>query len=316
MITASTYPTTLPKVQRGSGHFAIIDPYKYCPELDAVIAVAKSKGYRLPTDYQLRCLNDYINEQKSNGIWQRKDLLYNFLYNSLYSRQLTLAGLEGTNFYPSIESFCRLNLINPLKYELDKVFYSPTDTINPYYSPIGAINPNNAYPGYYNTNFIPGVDGVNWSRNSASITSYFSNFRDQSAINFPCGSSNSTISCSSTFSPNNGGNTRGAINRTGTGANVLVSSVSSGVGFHHLDRSASNLTSYYKNGVFVTSNTFASATLDTTYPFFICARNVSGTGIRYFANPLGMISFNSSLGATLQKIDYEIFTQFRTKLGY
>jgi hypothetical protein len=324
MITASTYPTTLPRVSRGSGHFHISDPYKYCAELDLVIQVAKSKGYQLPTDYQLRCLNDLINELKSNTIFSRYDFLYVQGYGSLRSFILTndglAAGVLGTtkeHFTDTLEKFVGLNIVNPNRYELIRIPSSRPRI--PYYNAKGWINVQGLASGSFNTQYVAGVNGVNWTQNNAGISVYScdTTFYTSAANSVIIGDRDSVTggvtrsSCS--LIPSNGTHAQCQINSAGTTFNIANTD---GRGFFRLERTASNLNTLYRNGVQLGTNTQASLAVTSIQPIYLMARNLDGVQNVSFGGGLSFASAGGALGSTLQKIEYELFTRFRTKLEF
>jgi hypothetical protein len=315
--TASTYPTTQSKLtQRGSSHFHISDPYKYCKELDDVIAVAKSKGYMLCTDYQLRCLNEYIQEQKINGIWELTDFAYMFGYggvNNLGNRESLPSTLTG-----SIEQnlrFTYLNLKDPTRFELFRTVNGASNRNYPYQTPEGLKTGTGAAAdyGYLTMPVLLGSDTVNYSQNNAAFSIFLSsNVVDYptliNAICFGKQEASGTIS----FVASNGTASLIRINTSGAGANQISNSFYHG--YFVGDRSASNLTTLYRDGVSLGTTTRVSVALSSTiYPEIL---RLAGSSSVYRGFPIGILKLSASLGSSLQKTDYEIFTQFRTKLGY
>jgi hypothetical protein len=309
MHTASTYPTTLPKVQRGSSHFAIIDPYKYCAELDAVISVAKSKGYQLPTDYQLRCLNTYINEQISNGIWSKRDLLYLFGYGginvfqiSTNPRLLDNQVLRIQRELGALNNFVKLNFINPHKFEITCPLDSITNAYKIMLTDKGIFKvPASNTQTQYETNYVPSTDAVNYSLNNASQTTYSPSDLQVAEGNQFFINASGAINLLTLWN---------SINRTVYNINSTTqrskTGVTESVGYHHFERTSSVLTTYYKNGV----------SIDTTAAVSTSVPSVQITLLQRANIAMSFYALGLSLGATLQKIDYELFTQLRTKLGY
>jgi len=317
--TASTYPTTLPKTSRGSSYFHIVDPYKYCSELDLVIAVAKSKGYVLPTDYQLRMLNFYINEQKSNRIWELRDLVYVHGFNTLLNDGRGIGNPNKESQRSTIENFTKLNFKSPLQYELTRTTVIDASSARfPYLGATGWGN-GNGTNSYLSTGWTQ-ANGINWQQNSASFSVYVANNTNNIETAGECLGSIDTVAarCQLRFIPWRADNTAGIrINKTSGGLPTPIGTTTTNIGYWHGDRSASNLTTLFKDGISIGTVATASATMLSTQPIYITAFNSTGSiGNTFQAGLLSIVALGGSLGSTLQKIDYEIFTQFRTKLGY
>jgi len=298
-----------------SGVFSIT-PGRYCKEVENIIEIAKYKGYRLPTDYQLRMLNFYINEQKLNGIWVKRDFVYMFGYNSLFTRygkhENTSAGELNL-----LDSFTLIDLKKPTR----SATLVQTDQ-SPFFNEIGVKNNSSIVAdGYIDTNYYPTTDAINWTQDNASFCVYVSNrgtqvggggeqiigLRDSGVTRRICSLNIRTATDTTT----------GNLNRSNDGgeATFVAAGVSEVAGFHSLDRTASNLTTYYKNGASAGTSAQASGTFNSsTLSIWLLAGNPGGNEWR--RSGLSIACGGGSLGATLQKIDYDIFTQFRTKLGY
>lgn len=312
VIARTKYPNV------GKGVFSIPNQ-RYCKELEDVIAVANSKGYLLPTDYQLRMLNVYINELKLNRIWSKSDIHYVFGYggaNSIYPALTFGAGEPYRR--NNLGDFSKLNLINPNQFELTRGTNGATNKLSyPYHSTlgwkigIGAANDT----GYLDTGWIIGVNNVKYTLNDAGISFYMSTFDEGTGNDTITGFSDSVAGRTTTIVPSNGTNILVRINTSGAGANAISNTTSQG--YYIVERTASNLTTVYKNGVSIGTTARASLSLANTYPVYILSQNNTGTSSgAWLKNPLSFIRYGASLGATLQKTDYEIFTAFRTKLGY
>jgi hypothetical protein len=284
--------------------------------LDLVIQVAKSKGYQLPTDYQLKCLNVYINELISNGIWQRRDLLYVHGFNTLLNDGTGIGNPSSESKRYTIEKFASLNFKSPLQYELTRVTAGGTSARFPYLGAQGWGN-GSSTTSYLSTGWAQ-TNAVNWQQNSASFSLYISdNTNNNQGQGNVFGIQDTTANRSIRFFPWNASNVAGIRINTTAGIPVSIGSTSTNIGYWHGDRSASNLTTLYYNGVSNGTVNTASQTLTSNIPLFLTATNQIGTPINTFN--FGFVSsfaLGASLGATLQKIDFEIFTQFKNKLGY
>ncbi len=311
MITASTYPTTLPKTSRGSGHFHISDPYKYCRELDLVIQVAKSKGYQLPTDYQLRMLNFYIEELKSNGLFFNNDLLYWFGYNSLLTDVEYNSNTNIPNFTAqNIKDFTRLNIVNPLRNELT-IGVGLSMGNNPRLTKFGWQNS-------YNTGATQGVwlstgwasnQGVNYTQNNARITIGVSQYNDNVAGTFAMSGNGSGGTLSNIFMQWVNGDFRWRLNDNTTTASAVALTTKRGL--HSINRSASNAVQWYVNGVSTATKTTASSVVNANILTILTA-----VGINTFNQPIDYFKVGSSYTASQQLIETQIYNYMRSKLGY
>jgi len=291
-----------------SGVFSI--PSKFCKEVEDAILVAKYLGYQLPTDYQLRMLSFYINEQKLNGIWERADLVYLFGYNNLLQNDIdkisdvTEIMREQNDF-----KFCDINLKNPSKYLGQRVIIS--SNVNCHHTNRGlfkAIGTNENLPNEYLTGYDPSIDAVHFELNSASVTAFIGfgedglNASNNSTI--PAGIVDNVVNTGIRFNTWNGVNNRSGVLNNVTPENYGSAS-SNQNGYHHFERTASNALAWYLNSVSVQTRTGASTAIQAGEVRLV----------RRFSNTLTFFRLGASLGSTLQKIDYQIFTEFKTKLG-
>jgi hypothetical protein len=302
-----------------SGVFGIVTG-KYCKEVEDVIAVAKSKGYLIPSDFSLRIVSDCINELKSAGIWQYKDLLYWFSYNQLAMQNTT--PIANQPFYPKsfVSEFTYLNYINPKLYECTRlgnaIYPQPVITNKGWknFAPIGNI-------GILDTNWVAKDNAIKYSRNSASFcffipeelnditgsaTSYITGFRDGTNVR------------ASEINPYNGtANVAGFINDLNPG-NINIGASNSNPkknGYYCVERSASNLVTAYKDGVSIGTSTRASQTLLSAISLGVAGTKREAGNTTTFDSPTGYFSCGSHLGATLQKTEYEIIRNAFNRLG-
>jgi hypothetical protein len=294
-----------------SGVFGIVTG-KFCKEVEYCIAVAKSKGYVLPTDYQLRMLSYYINELKSNSIWSAFDLFYLFSYNSLLSNNNVKGTAVGNMLNDfNIGNFTKINLIEPDKYELQREdFSSPAGAWNPYYSKIGWDNSTNVSSGgkYFNTLWNPAL-ALKYSQNDAAITGFVENYNDRAACKI--GGVQPSSGARGHIQLQANGTWTGSINST---ANQNYSTGNaSNIGYHHVQRTASNLTTWYHNNSSVGTSTAASSTPPTDN--FLILYNGNGGFSTVALMPVGLFRVGASLTEKQRKTDYELYINFRTQLG-
>jgi len=282
---------------------------RYCKELQYVIDIAKSKGYQLPTCYQLKSLNTYISEQISNGIWEKRDLLYLFGYGgsdnfeiSKNPRLINTDILRIQRDISKLNDFVKINLINPLKFEITCPLDGGSNSFKVIVTNKGIFKvPLSNTDTRYQTNYVPSSDAIKYSLNDASQTTYSpSDFQvdesNQAFINTAAGV-NLVVLWNS-------------INRTTYCINTTtlrsLTSVSESVGFHHFERTSSSLTTYYKNGI----------SRDSTANVSIAVPSIQVTLLERAEIAMSFYALGASLGAKLQKIDFELFTQLRNKLNY
>jgi hypothetical protein len=287
-----------------SGAFGIFSS-KYCKELDNVIDFAKSKQYIIPTEYQLNCLNIFILEMKSAGIWDRLDLIYIFGYNhpTYFNNELNLQ-----KYNEGLLNFCLINLINPEKYHGERT--STNTDFAPYNTKKGLRGLPTAPVGHINTNY---VYDVNYQRNDAGISCY--NAVTATTNNNVFGRRDTTALRRDQIGMAFGG--RNLIGNINT-ADVVPGELNTTLvyeGFHRVERTASNLTTYYLNGVQVGTHTTASQTQTSTIPFYLGSLNQAGTAAQRYTPVMSCVSIGGALGEK-QLNEYQIFTDFRTKLGY
>jgi len=298
---------------------------RYCRELEDVIAVAKSKGYKLPTHFQLKIISNLINELKSNGIFSRYDVIYITGLNSLHSRPNNYPNVgivSDVLFMDTIADFTTLNIKNPLLFQL--IRYSGTRAL-PYYSDIGWNNrfglASGGQSGYFDTQWIPGTHGVNWTRNDAGASCYIGKDLYSTSGNTMMMGTRDTINSRIAlhFIPQNGTNFQGNINTASTIANF-----NNTLGFNEstfrLQRTGASALSVYKDAVQLGStSTAGSQTVIGTTSVYLLGRNSDGaidSVISPGTNPISIVALGGSLSLTQVKTESEIFKSFVTSLNY
>lgn len=293
-----------------------ITPGRYSKELEAVIQAAKKAGYLIPPSFQLRLVDIYIKELIVNQIWQKRDFVYLLGYNSYYSNRDRFTTVSATEIINQGLKFSLIDLKKPSR--IATLFQTAQ---SPFYNRAGWQNNTSiAAVGYIDTNFYPATDAIQWTQNNASFCVYVSKDGDQTGVNGEniIGLRDTSVTrriC--TLNIRTGANeTNGNLNRSNDGgeATFVASGVTEVGGYHSLDRTASNLTTYYKNGASAGTSAQASGTFNGSALSVKMLRTTGGT--EWKRSPLGYCCGGASLGATLQKIYYELFTNLRIKLGY
>lgn len=293
------------------GAFGIITG-KYCIEVEKMIHVAKSKGYRPPTEYQLNQLNWFINEQKSSPLWNKRDIMYWSGYNSLFTRDIFSGDLPPGQ-YDSLEKFCRINLKNAYTNEL-----LPIQNTNSFYYNKWGFSSNSNQNGY-DTQYNPGDGGTyKWVRDSASVAVYITTNTTVAAVGSLIGVADSGNNLRMVdLIPRTTSNVVNiAINRTNNGTNV--GSTSDERGYWLVERTASNNTSVYQNNSLIGSTAQASKVITCSYNVALLCRNQNNT---YTAGRLdtygSYYAFGESINdSVLRKLDYELVKELRSRLGY
>jgi hypothetical protein len=291
----------------------------FCEELKRVLDVAKGKAYQIPVD-SLKYVNTAIQEWKANGIWALRDSIFLFGLNSPQS-DFNNFNIIQAGFRNPIIPFSYIDLRNP-----SRIGTLVQENNSPWFNRAGLQNnPSISASGHFVTNYYPGAAGNKWQQNSASFSVYVSQMGDQSANSgggqqiVGLTDSGATRRVASLVVRSSADATAGNINRSNNSGEVtfVASGVTEQAGQHSLDRSASNQTTYYKNGSSVATSAQASGTVPNNYPIVLMAQNVDMTTFtRYKRAPLSFFGAGASLGANLQKLDYQIFTDLRTKIGY
>lgn len=303
---------------------------RYCKEVEELIRVAKLNNYILPADYQLRVLSNTINELKSAGIWTLYDVAYAFGYNSLYKYANAIEyDDDGLNIlFPTaavaaerprslFEQFTFLNLKNPLLYQCSYI-KGPARPNYPFYSEKGWCSGNTGGGtdfGGLSTNWVAKDNGVNWTQNNAGMFCYLAKDNDIAA-SYCIGDLDSVNTRTSIrLMPYGGsGQVVGIINGNNTTRTyVSAGGVSTAKGFHRLERTSSTLSTYYRDGTSLGTSAGASASMLSTLPPYICCYNQDGARFGGVVNPVGCAGFGASLGATLVKIESDIWTNFLSK---
>lgn len=294
---------------------------KYCAEVEKLISVARYKGYILPTEYQLQCLDVLIKELISNKIFQTYDILYVYGYNTLLKYGPkdadTSIYFSTTNSYnrPDFEKFTLLNITNPDRFEAT-IVKSPTRYNYPFLNELGHTMGRTGLDfGGIDTGWIAKDHAVKWTQNNAGGFIYTHQFEEIG--NQPSFGVNDTTLNRTTIHliTNNGGNVAGRINGVNTNRTYVSAGVSNGYGHHRLERTGASASQYYRDGVQLGSSTGSSASMIGTYSVWMGGFSNNGSRGSCNCGPISFGGLGSSIGSNLSKIEYDIFTNFRQKLN-
>jgi hypothetical protein len=301
------------------GVFSIING-RYCTELENVIQYARSQGYIIPTDYQLKCIDTFIQELKNAGIWQLKDLLYIPGFNSRYTRHTPTPSTSSEVYtnHQYITDFALINYKDPTVFKGIRVS-DTTGTPNPNdpeLTPYGFNREETASSNQYiRTGYVFGTDNINWTQSSAALTLYLSEYKNVagSTADFirtnSSGSNRRIIQLRIQSSA-----IRYRINSTNVDGNDIAND-GTRVGFYSLE-TISGTTYVYKNGSLVTSRSVTNQTLIGGCEMMILGTVTNGSyvGEPQSGNACPYLSIGASLGATRQRLEYQIYESFRNKL--
>ncbi len=280
----------------------------YCIQVKRVLDVAKSKGYQTPEPPQLRYLNEFVQEEKSANIWDKRDLFYwlgwggegqwkvypnpRDLDNNTVRRQLEAGKLYG---------FSKINLVNPFAFEATYTLDTIANNYRVLLTEKGILKfPQTNTSAYFRTNYNPTTNGIKYLLNDASFTVY-------SPADFQAAEGNqslleavSEIGCTLW---NSLGRTNYAINTT---TNRAKTGITESVGYHHFERTSNVLTTYYKNGVSSDSTAAVSTARPNAVLDLAPRQNIITSSF----------SLGGAFGTSLQKQDFELNKYLRSKLGY
>jgi len=336
MISPGTYQGLVGNDKRtlhlNSGVFSI-PSLRYCKEVEDTIRTAKFLNYMQPTEYQLRVLSDTISELKTNRIWSEYDVCWAFGYNSqlAYEKSFRYADVgSGNLIFPTtvvfqerprspLENFTFLNLKNPLAFQCSLV----KGTIRPnypFYSEKGwcSGNPGGGTDfGALSTNWVAKDNGVKWTQNNAGGMIYL-NKENDTAVNAYCIGDLDSVNTRTTFRLmpyGASGQIIGLINTNNTTRTYVASGITTAGGVNRLERTSSTLATFYRDGVSLGTNTNTGSTILSTLPLYICAFNQDGSRIAGIRNAVMSVALGAALGATLTKVEADIWTNYAAKMG-
>jgi len=255
-------------------------------ELQAWLDRGTALGYSLPSAAQIVYLNNLCKCLKENDIYSYLDIMYIF-------------AIDGDS------DMATINFITPASYQITKV-NSPTFTTNQGFDFNGTTQS-------LNSNWIPGTNGINYTRDDASFFAYINDAVSANSRN-DLGASNNAdgVTNAITLNSRNGSNNYTArINdNTATDAGVSTS-----IGFHQLKRLGTSGTRKYlwKDGTLQTSSATVSTTL-VTVPVFIGATNGNGTATNFSTREVSFIAFGNSMDGKELKF-YNCWNTYKIAIG-
>lgn len=222
----------------------------YDPSVQALIDRATALGYTIPNATKLNVLNTFVVSLKAAGIWALLDELKVYKYNDV-----------------TLQNFASLNLKNPLTSQSTIVGVNCTYGVNGWLG--GAASA-------INTNFIPSIDGINYTLNNSGFGCYV--YNDALNANQVIGSIGSAGVGSRTYM---------YVRFTATSFNINVSSgttLSTGanatsVGFHCANRPTGAVQNYYIDGAVKQGNSAAAAGSLSDRASYVCGANNNGATI-------------------------------------
>jgi hypothetical protein len=254
----------------------------YTPEYQAVLDYATLQGYTLPSLAQRIKQNNHIIALKSLGIWDLLDVYYVF-------------ATDGDS------DFATINQKNPSSFQCTKV-NSPTFTANQGFTFNGTTN-------YLNTNWVPSVDGVNYTLNSAGI--FIHENTNVSSNGIAVGMQVSAGVRYSTIIPKSAGTNIGyTVNSNSATTNTLIGAESS-IGLTLVNRVSSLNVNAFKNGTQrgVDNAQAVAPGLSTVAPY-IGARNTNGVADSFRASQISCVGF----GANLTSVQANLYTAWNNYL--
>lgn len=219
-------------------------------EVQAILNQAKNLNYSIPNATAQAALNTLIQSMKADGspsTWDKGDAAYLYGYNDL-----------------GVSDFSTLNIISPGAFRV-----TPTGTI----TFNGSQWKGNGTTGYLNTNFITGINAVNYTLNDASRVFWVSTAH----------SSNEFYDGTVTVNLNTGRGTLTVGQRINQGGGNLNTSVTmAGTGYHAIDRQNSTDVSVWNNTT-ENTRTATSTAVPTTAQFILrSGTNFGDAGIRFY----------------------------------
>lgn len=211
---------------------------------------ATALGYTLPSQAKLAVLNTYIVALKAAGIWALLDEHKVYKYNDA-----------------ALQNFSTLNLINPSLYQSAVVGVNMTYGVNGW---LGGTT------SALNTNFIPSVNGVNFTLNNAGFGCYV--YNDALNANQVIGTVGSAGASSRNWM---------YVRVTATTFNINVNSTTTmstgsnatSVGLHSGNRTSSSAQNYYVDGVVKQSQSGAASGALSDKAAYVCGLNNNGATV-------------------------------------
>lgn len=241
------------------------------PFYNRVLNKAVSLGYTLPSGGQQRQQNTLVVSLVNIGFWNNTDIMY------------VPANDSGSNF-------SRINWIDPDNYLLS--ISGPTHTSNQGYVGDG---------GFIDTGWVPSINGVHYTQNNASVFAYEkgNTFQTNNTLFGWIGAA--LLGRTILDSRNTDSTVTWQINQTG----VLAASGSVGTseGFHHLDRSLSNLQEYYKDGSLLLSDNAGTSGIANVSAYLLATNDNGVSSVPGTNRILSFFSAGGSMAALAAAVD-------------
>ena len=253
--------------------FIILDAISFEPEsklLFSYFSVA-------PTTQRKKIINKLIKKLIADGNWSTLDALW---VMASHSQQGAL-----------------INWKNPGSNTLTEV-NAPAWVVNKGYTSDGA--------SYLNTNFNPATDGLNYTKNSASLHIYSRTDINEAKYDF--GNNSSGAVRSHLLTRNSGNTILSSLNTTGA---TTIASLNS-LGFFSSQRTSSTLTTAYRNGSSIGTTADVSADV-ASLNFFINALNSNGTAAGFSTKQLSMAAVGG--GAITHSTFNDAIEAYMDRLG-
>lgn len=201
-----------------------------------------------PTAARKQLYSDFIAGLKTDGLWAALDAAWVIAAHDAQAARLNLKSASHT-----------LSLVN-----------SPAFTVDRGYAGDGSTS-------YIDTLFTPSTDGVAYALNSASIGAYINGGTNTTDSNRAAiGTQDAGGNTAVIVARGNGGELRGRVNVTSS--TEAFGPVASRYGFSVLSRTASNLTTGYKNGVSASTSATTTSSLPAA-SFLIGASRFAGAAL-------------------------------------
>ncbi len=256
-----------------------IPPFLFDPDYQAILDYGTLMGFTLPSEEQKLLQNQFVIDLKSIGVWVMLDILYVF-------------ATDGD------ENFAKINWVSPgdfIPLENGTVAFTVNEGLQ-----------GNGTNGYLNNGYIPSTHAVNYLANDASVFCWINNNVSETRFDFGVNggiSDPSTILISRTAS--NIYNWR--INFPGQ----LGGASTNSIGFHHVQKRATNAR-ILKNGSQVsTSNVIASGVPTRFMPIF--ANNNNGSIGSYSSRQMSIFGLGASLDG-METVLYNAWDDYFTNL--
>lgn len=221
-----------------------------------VISHALASGIPVPPQDVLIEDDNLVRASVADGSWDDYDLVY-------YSRRRA-----------AYREYAKLNWKSPGSFSLLEVGTLTFDDDG--FTGDGAT-------GYLRTQYIPSVNGVNYTLNNASVQVYSTTDINLTDVLFGCNAASNARRL--TFFPRNASSSTASAIINGTTSDSFVNIFSAG--FFHVKRTASNVVAVWQDGVVRDTGTNASTALPDLEVYFL-AQNNNGTPTSFAARNFGM----------------------------